>query len=205
MLHSAGQAIGDAIADLADGLGGATAVTVASPFFDVDARALGCWGGALGVDAVHVHVHPGEPVPGLPGANWPATAALELRPVLVDAPLLNDPRRLHAKLFEVLCRRGRLLISGSANATSAGLFAGNVEASVARIQRDTVLGWSRKACDRPAPDLRLVAEQPETGGSVGVLRATSTATCCAGPCSCRGSSARRGCGAYQPQARSTSG
>lgn len=172
VLHSVGQSIGHDIADLADGLGGATAVTVASPFFDRDAAGLARLCAELGVDEVHLHVHPGEPVPGLPGTNWPTGSQLAVRPVQVKAPWVDDQRRLHAKAFEVTCRRGRLLVSGSANATRAGLYNGNIEASVVRIQRGAVVGWSRIACDPPPRDLRSAEEgEADTEAGVGVLRA----------------------------------
>src|SRR4051812_2198927 len=35
----------------------------------------------------------------------------------------DTPRRLHGKIFEVLCKRGRILLSGSANATTSRSFA----------------------------------------------------------------------------------
>jgi hypothetical protein len=172
VLHSVGQSIGDDLASLADGLGGATALTVVSPFFDVGGAALARLCAALGVATVHVHVHPGEFVPGFAGTNWPAHSSVEVRPVRLNAPVIDDPRRMHSKVLEVVCRRGRLLMSGSANATVAGLYNGNIEASVVRIQRDRIVGWSRTSCDPPPPDLRSAeAETGDAGATDGILRA----------------------------------
>lgn len=76
-------------------------------------------------------------------------------------------------MVEIVCRRGRLLLSGSANATHAALFGGNVEASVIRIQRDTVIGWH--ATKAVIPDRPFSIEEEEAVDSelrpVGVLRA----------------------------------
>jgi hypothetical protein len=61
-------------------------------------------------------------------------------PVISDE--FDDPRSLHAKVFDIECRDGRLLISGSANATLPALAGGNIEAVVARIVEPTrSLGW----------------------------------------------------------------
>jgi hypothetical protein len=67
-------------------------------------------------------------------------AGLVVSPVACD--LFGDTRPLHAKLFDIECRRGRLLIAGSANATLPALSGRNVEAVVARItDRAHSLGW----------------------------------------------------------------
>jgi hypothetical protein len=84
----------------------------------------------------------------------------------------NKPRRLHAKLFEVICKRGRVVLSGSANATSAALNDHrNVEACVARIQRESVVGWTFSACEVPELVVRPDEEENESSEKVGVLRA----------------------------------
>jgi hypothetical protein len=85
----------------------------------------------------------------------------------------RKPRRLHAKAFEVMCKRGRVLLSGSANATTAALGSNrNVEACVARIQRATRAGWTFVASE--PPELRVAPEEEaeEDSEVCGVLRAT---------------------------------
>ncbi len=82
------------------------------------------------------------------------------------------PRRLHAKVFELACKRGRIILSGSANATSAALGAGrNVEACIARIHRQKIVGWHFSAVEPPAPN--QLTDEPEAKGEedAGVLRA----------------------------------
>lgn len=78
---------------------------------------------------------------GTAGNNRPFGSSTVVVAVDADAFEEGRDRRLHAKAFEVLCSKGRLLVSGSANATSAALSGRNVEACVARIQRDVAVGW----------------------------------------------------------------
>jgi hypothetical protein len=57
--------------------------------------------------------------------------------VRLDVMKEKQPRRLHAKVFEVMCKRGRVLLSGSANVTRAALVGDrNIEACVLRVQRE---------------------------------------------------------------------
>ena len=71
-------------------------------------------------------------------------------------------RRLHAKAFEIMCERGRILVSGNANGTAAALEQGhNVEACVVRIQRDRAVGWKFTSSDAPAPQAALDDEGDE--------------------------------------------
>jgi hypothetical protein len=68
------------------------------------------------------------------------SAGLEARAVISDE--FADSRSLHAKLFDIQCRTGRLVISGSGNATVPALDGRNVEAMVARVSdRPSQIGW----------------------------------------------------------------
>jgi hypothetical protein len=116
--------------------------------------------------------HDGGSVEGTAGSNWPAHATTTVHPVRLDVMKEDKPRRLHAKVFEVMCRRGRILLSGSANATTAALDSNrNVEACVARIRREPSAGWTFSAAE--LPELRVAPdEEPEDDPEVsGVLRA----------------------------------
>jgi hypothetical protein len=172
LVHSLDGSISDRLVGFAGELGGANRLVVASPFWD-DGRALDnlCLG--LGLSEAFVHAHPGETVQGRAGANWPFTAENKVNAVCLDALEEGEPRRLHAKVFEIVCRRGRIVMSGSANATSAALGAGhNVEASVVRIQRGRLIGWSYTKSQPPAPtDVpeEVLDDAVETNG---ILRAT---------------------------------
>jgi hypothetical protein len=84
----------------------------------------------------------------------------------------DGERRLHAKAFEVMCKRGRILVSGSANGTAAALEDGlNVEACVIRIQRDRAQGWKFKPSEPPEPLAELDEDNDEKEENRGVLRA----------------------------------
>jgi len=162
----------DRLAEFADGLGGARRLTVVSPFFDSGA-AVDRLCGALGLDEVSVHSHPTRPVSGTGAANWPRDARTGVRAVAAE-PFEEDARHLHAKVFEVLCGRGRIVMSGSANATSAALLGGrNIELSVVRLHREPSVGW-RLSPSAP-PEAEASAEEDETDGAerrTGILRAT---------------------------------
>jgi hypothetical protein len=174
LLHSLDGSIGERIADFAEGLGGATRLSAASPFWD-SGKAVGTLCRRLGLDEVHVHAHPGGSVRGKMGANWPAAPEIRVVPVTVSDFSEGDGRLLHAKAFEVVCRRGRILVSGSANATSAALFSGNVEASVARIQRERLIGWTLEAASAPIQLQPLETDdEDDQEDKVGILRAEVT-------------------------------
>lgn len=170
LLHSVGGSIAEQLAALAADLGGATRLSVVAPYFDTNGGTVASLAGLLECDDVRLHVHPAGPVRGPMGTNWPvATAAT---PVCVDAPFGDDDRHLHAKCFEILCRRGRLVMSGSANATHAALFSGNVEASLVRLQRNTLIGWDARPAAKPVslPPVEE-GEGDDAEERVGILRA----------------------------------
>jgi hypothetical protein len=169
--HSLDGSIAQKLAQAVDELGGAVRLVAAAPYWDggaaIDKLCL-----QLGVREVFVHAHPGGTVEGSAGSNWPAHTATPVRAVQLDVMNEDRSRRLHAKVFEVICRRGRILLSGSANATTAALDGNrNVEACIARIRREPSIGWTLSVSEPPelrgAPD-----EEPDNDLAVsGVLRA----------------------------------
>ncbi|OAP39033.1 hypothetical protein AU381_07970 [Sinorhizobium glycinis] len=170
LLHSLGQRIGDRIEELADGLGGATRLAAAAPFWD-GGQAVTTLCRALKLECAHVHAHPHGAVQGSVGDCWPRNAEIEIVPVEASE-FANERRPLHAKAFEIECRRGRIVVSGSANGTRAALYGGNVEACVARIQLEPTASWTLE----PSSALPPLAPREDEGESDecanrGVLRA----------------------------------
>jgi hypothetical protein len=173
ILHSLGSSIMDQVVDIVGELGGAERLAVASPFWD-GGVAIDLLCRSLGLDQAHVHSHSGDTVKGT-ASNWPWSAQSRINAVHFDSlePVKGaKSRRLHAKLFEVVCRRGRLVLSGSANATLAALGGGhNVEACVARITRNPSMGWSWRPA-QPPPQMDAEEVEEDTVSQVGILRAS---------------------------------
>lgn len=173
LIHSVGGSIAAEIERFADELGGARRITVVSPYHDLDGRGVDALADALSCHDVRLHAHPRGTVRGLGAASWPFEGTRERTVVNVATPFEADNRPLHAKAIEILCRRGRLLIAGSANSTHAGLFGANVEASVLRIQRDSQLGWKPLPALAPErSEIEVVEEDEDANGNIGVLRAS---------------------------------
>src|SRR5262245_47990465 len=171
LLHSIDGAILHKLAQVVEDLGGAVRLVAAAPFWD-DGSALDDICTALGVREVFVHAHAGGSVEGTAGSNWPAHAVTMVQPVRLDVMNEKQPRRLHAKALEVMCKHGRVLLSGSANVTRAALVSNrNIEACVLRIQREQSIGW-RFSASEPL-ELRVMSdEEQENDPEVsGVLRA----------------------------------
>lgn len=172
LYHSLDGAISEKLAQAVEDLGGAQRLIVASPFWDTGS-AIDSLCQSIGLDHAYVHVHFGDIVKGTAGANWPVHADAAIKAIRLEVMDETHLRRLHAKAFEVICKRGRILLSGSANATTAALSAGrNVEASVVRIQRERIIGW-RFAPAEP-PDF-VQSQEPvddDDAALPGVLRAT---------------------------------
>ena len=172
LFHSLDGPISQKLISVAEELGGARRVTTAAPFWD-GGLAISDLCTALGLSEVFVHVHEGGVVEGNAGANWPARPVPTVHAVHLDIMSEEKPRRLHAKMFEVVCRHGRVLLSGSANVTTAALGINrNVEACIARIQRRVTAGWTFVRSE--PPELRVAPDQEpaEESEVSGVLRAT---------------------------------
>jgi hypothetical protein len=158
----------------ANDLGGATRLVVASPFWD-DGAALAALCARLGLSEAFAHAHPQSAVEGRGADNWPRGCALPVHPVAIEW-LAADERLLHAKVFEIQCRQGRLLFSGSANGTAAALGAGrNIEAGVLRISRDFQVGWALSAASKPIVPSSAEEADAEEQQATGVLRARLSA------------------------------
>lgn len=171
LFHSLDGAISDKLVQAADELGGATRFMVAAPFWD-KGTAIDDLCDLLGLPEVLVHAHPGGTVKGRDGSNWPERPRVQVKPVEFEVFAEEKPRRLHAKVFEILCRRGRLVVSGSPNASGAALGdGGNVEACVVRFQREVMTGWSFRSTEPPELVLALDDDDADEV-EVGVLTAT---------------------------------
>src|SRR5262249_55004730 len=151
LLHNLDLPIGDQVSALAAELGGAQRLAAAAPFWD-GGGALDQLCRNLGLGEVLVHAHAKGAVGGQAGLNWPRHARTSITPVrlaVMDGPE-ESKRPLHAKAYDILCRQGRILVSGSANGTAAALGpGGNVEACVVRIQRARTAGWGYAAAEAP--------------------------------------------------------
>jgi len=144
LLHTMAGPLTEQIAALVNELGGAEELTVVSPFFSAH-NGVAALSASTGCQNIRVAVPPRAPSV----FNFEAAAAfgLSARPVSCDE--FNDARSLHSKVFDIGCRRGRLIISGSANATIQALGTANVEAVVARIHDSApFFGWTLASAQR---------------------------------------------------------
>lgn len=171
VLHSLGPSIREQVVRIAEELGGATRVLAAAPYWDGGA-AISELCSSLGIERVSVHAHPAGCVAGAAAPSWPHKAGVPVDPVRVQYFDEEKSRKLHAKAFEILCRNGRVIVSGSANASEAALgLRHNVEVCVARIHQRRSTGWTFVPSTIPF----AVATEGESEGSQahsGVLRAT---------------------------------
>lgn len=174
LFHNLDRSIAEQVAAAAADLGGAERLVAAAPFWD-GGRAVDRLCDSLGLQEVFVHSHRHGCVTGSTGDNWPRSAKMSVRPVRVGVmdPSDEAARLLHAKVFELRCKRGRLLISGSANGTAAALDVNhNVEACVVRIQREQSIGWTYVEAEAPDPPVDIDTESEIEETHAGVLRAT---------------------------------
>lgn len=171
VLNTLDGPIGKRLQEAAVELGGAKSLTIASPYWESGAVEL--LAQMLGLSEIRAHV-PDHRVAAPEGMDWPREAK-GVRPVTISSLTTKDSitRGLHAKMFEVVCANGRLVLSGSANATQAALIHGgptarNVEVCVLRTDHRSGHQWlTAKAKAPPKPDTVLDDEDDE--GKIGVL------------------------------------
>jgi hypothetical protein len=170
-IHNLNASLEDQIAQFAEDLGGAKRLVTMAPYYD-GATAVDSLCRRLGLAELFVHAHKHGCVEGLRTQNWPRGGKSQVRAVRLEVFDKKESRRLHAKAFEILCKRGRIVVSGSANGTTAAFgVKHNVEACVVRLQRRRTQGWSYKAAEPLAPAAAPDDEQEEPSRSTGVLRA----------------------------------
>lgn len=171
LFHTLDMSITEQISQTVRELGGATRMVAAAPFWD-DGSAIDRLCKAIGLDHVFVHAHPYGCVEGFAGSNWPTACRNKVHAIQLELIDALKPRRLHAKVFEILCKRGRVVFSGSANGTAAPLDRNrNVEACVVRIQREPTVGWKFRATDAPELQTALDDQPDNDEQALGVLRA----------------------------------
>lgn len=171
LFHSLDLSITEQISQIAEDLGGAVRMVVAAPFWDKGA-AIDRLCEAIGLDHVFIHVHPHGCVEGFAGSNWPMNCRNKVHAVQLELIGAKESRRLHGKVFEIICKRGRMIVSGSANGTTAALDRNhNIEACVVRIQRPPTIGWKCRPSDPPEFQSMLDTEEDTEENHLGVLRA----------------------------------
>lgn len=170
-LHNLGEPLGSQFVSLAAELGGAEQLVAIAPYWDTgDAISDLC--DKLGLPEVRVHSHRSGTVGGAGSNNWPRSARVRVVPVRLAHLAEDEERRLHAKAFEIICKRGRVLISGSANGSTAALGAShNVEACVARIHHARTRKWVFMVAVAPAAATQAELPEDAIDTPIGVLRA----------------------------------
>jgi len=171
LFHSLDMSISEQVAQVVGDLGGAVRMVAAAPFWD-DGSAVVQLCKTIGLDQIFVHSHPHGSVEGFAGSNWPTSYRNKVRAIQLELLETQGQRRLHAKLFEILCKRGRVVVSGSPNCTGAALHRDrNVEACVVRIERTPAVGWKFRPSDPPELQVALDDQSDDEEEVVGVLRA----------------------------------
>lgn len=171
LLHNMNDTILDQLDAYAFELGGATRITSISPFYDLGGLGLSRLQEQLRCDEVHLHHHPYEPVWGRPSNFWPHNAGRDWSAVQVQGGVVDGTRNLHGKSIEILCRRGRLLLTGSANSTNAALLGKNVEASVLRVERDRDRAWALASVPHPGKPSLAPPIEERGKAALGILSA----------------------------------
>ena len=137
VLHTMSEPLDAQLANMAADAGGALSLSVLSPFFS-SYHGVKQLATKLSCEKVSVVVPPRAPE--IFDFTASVKAGFKVSPVASE--LFVDTRSLHAKLFEIQCRRGSLVVTGSANATTAALSGRNVEAAVVRkYDQPYAFGW----------------------------------------------------------------
>ena len=175
LVHSLDAPIAGRIAGAAVALGGAERLAIASPYWD--RRAVETLVKDLSLMQCSAHV-PRKSVPAPPGMDWPrgskCIVPVEIAGLIGDD---QDGQGLHAKLIEVVCANGRLVIAGSANATGAGLLHGgasmqNVEVCTLRTDRGVGGQWKLAAAKAPPKPSEGLEDDDDDEERAGILVAS---------------------------------
>ncbi|WP_145206647.1 hypothetical protein [Sphingobium sp. B2] len=172
IVHNVTRSISSQLVEQAAELGDASRLTVAAPYFG-SSRAVDELARLLGSPAVDVHVHDGERL-AVNGHHFPFSASGSApSPVELDLLAPGAAGPLHAKLVEIECELGSLLMSGSVNGSLAALGdPQNVELGVVRVVDGTL---PRTAASIPLKQ-RWEGVDESGAASFGILQATLLGT-----------------------------
>lgn len=172
IVHNVSRSITSQLVEQAAELGEVSRLTVAAPYFG-SSQAVDEFARLLGSPAVDIHVHDGERL-AVHGHHFPfSTSQSSVSPVELELLAPGAAGALHAKLVEIQCELGSLLMTGSVNGSIAALgSAQNVELGVVRVLDETLI-----RTEASIPPYRKL-ERIEGGGtaSFGILQATLLGT-----------------------------
>jgi hypothetical protein len=173
VIHNLQRSLFEQIGEITADLGGARRLVIVSPFYDESATHELCT--RLNVPNASLHVHEAGTVAGATGLSWPTSHHETTLPVIAEWCEEVHPRLLHAKVFEIVCGKGRIVVSGSANSTTAAWgLDGNVELCVVRLHRNAEAAWQLTDATRPTPTVHDMDDDLERNRIEGVLRAILT-------------------------------
>lgn len=172
IVHNVSRSITSQLVEQAAELGEVSRLTIAAPYFG-SSRAVDELARLLGSPAVDIHVHDGERL-AVNGHHFPFSASKSsVSPVELEllAPGAEGP--LHAKLIEIECELGSMLMTGSVNGSFAALGSPqNVELGVVRVLDETLI-----RTETSIPPHRKVERIEDSGAaSFGILQATLLGT-----------------------------
>ena len=170
LLHNLDRGISAQLVEFAAAHGGAERLTVAAPYFGGPQAVRGL-ARDLGLDRFEVHV--GDKL-AVNGDHFAFDAMPAAQAVVIDALRGSDKadRPLHAKLIEIVCAQGRLIFSGSVNASRRALSEPqNVELGVLRIVDDRIV-FARELHSGPMPALPEPVDDISITAEAGVLQAS---------------------------------
>lgn len=172
IIHNVTRSISSQLVEQAAELGDASRLTVAAPYFG-SSRAIDELASLLGSPAVDVHVHDSERL-AVNGHHFPfSTSRTSVSPVEIELLAPGAAGPLHAKLVEIECQLGTLLMTGSVNGSLAALGdPQNVELGVVRVVDSTL---SRAAASIPSQQ-RLERIDESGAALFGILQATLLGT-----------------------------
>ena len=148
LVHNIDRSISEEIANACTQLGGANRILCAAPFYDHDGSNLINLAKKIGLKRVNIHVHGFGTVGEKTGVFWPQTSDNFVSPCSIDFGKIDVHRKLHMKMIEIVCHKGRIVMAGSANPTQKGLLSnGNVEVSLLHIYKNGKI--KIKACEAP--------------------------------------------------------
>lgn len=172
IVHNVSRSITSQLVEQSAELGEVSRLTVAAPYFG-SSRAVDELARLLGSPAVDIHVHDGERL-AVNGHHFPfSSSQSSVSPVELELLAPGAAGPLHAKLVEIECELGSVLMTGSVNGSFAALGSPqNVELGVVRVIDETLV---RTEASIP-PHHKIERIKDGGAASFGILQATLLGT-----------------------------